>query len=40
VDHIWKIEGVQRTETSLAIVEFEPRNLIAELLSTPPDDQA
>jgi Lrp/AsnC family transcriptional regulator for asnA, asnC and gidA len=40
VGHIWKIEGVQRTETSLAIVEFEPRNLIAELLSTPPDDQA
>jgi Lrp/AsnC family transcriptional regulator, leucine-responsive regulatory protein len=39
VEQIWKLEGVQRTETSLAIVEIEPRNLIAELLSAPPDDQ-
>jgi Lrp/AsnC family transcriptional regulator for asnA, asnC and gidA len=39
VEEIWKLEGVQRTETSLAIVEIEPRNLVAELLSAPPDDQ-
>ncbi|WP_141960237.1 Lrp/AsnC family transcriptional regulator [Actinoallomurus bryophytorum] len=39
VEEIWKLEGVQRTETSLAIVEIEPRNLVAELLSEPPDDQ-
>jgi Lrp/AsnC family leucine-responsive transcriptional regulator len=39
VEQIWKLEGVQRTETSLAIVEIEPRNLIAELLSAPPEDQ-
>jgi Lrp/AsnC family transcriptional regulator for asnA, asnC and gidA len=39
VEQIWKLEGVQRTETSLAIVEIEPRNLVAELLSAPPDDQ-
>jgi Lrp/AsnC family transcriptional regulator for asnA, asnC and gidA len=40
VEEIWKIEGLQRTETSLAIVEIEPRNLVAELLSVPPEDQA
>jgi Lrp/AsnC family transcriptional regulator, leucine-responsive regulatory protein len=40
VDRIWKIEGVQRTETSLSIVEIEPKNLVAELLSVPPEDQA
>lgn len=39
VEEIWKLEGVQRTETSLSIVEIEPRNLVAELLSAPPDDQ-
>jgi Lrp/AsnC family transcriptional regulator, leucine-responsive regulatory protein len=39
VENIWKLEGVQRTETSLAIVEVEPRNLVAELLSAPPDDE-
>jgi Lrp/AsnC family transcriptional regulator, leucine-responsive regulatory protein len=40
VAQIWNIEGVQRTETSLAIVEIEPKNLVAELLSVPRDDQA
>jgi Lrp/AsnC family transcriptional regulator for asnA, asnC and gidA len=39
VEEIWKIEGVQRTETSLAVVEIGPRNLVAELLAAPPDDQ-
>lgn len=39
VENIWKLEGVQRTETSLAIVEVEPRNLVAELLSAPTDDE-
>jgi Lrp/AsnC family transcriptional regulator for asnA, asnC and gidA len=39
VDQIWKIEGVQRTETSLSILEMEPKNLVAELLSVPADDQ-
>jgi Lrp/AsnC family transcriptional regulator for asnA, asnC and gidA len=39
VDQIWKIEGVQRTETSLSILEMEPKNLVAELLSVPAEDQ-
>ena len=39
VEQIWNIEGVQRTETSLAIVEIEPKNLVTELLSVPPGDQ-
>ena len=38
VEEIWKIEGVQRTETSLAVVEIGPRNLVAELLAAPADD--
>lgn len=33
VDRLWKVEGLQRTETSLAIVELEPRNLVAALLA-------
>jgi Lrp/AsnC family transcriptional regulator for asnA, asnC and gidA len=36
MEHIWQIEGVQRTETSLSIVEIEPKNVVAELLSKPP----
>jgi Lrp/AsnC family transcriptional regulator for asnA, asnC and gidA len=36
VDEIWKIEGVHRTETSLSIVEIEPKNLVADLLSASP----
>ena len=39
VDQLWKIEGVQRTETSLAIVEVGPKNLVAELFAVPPGDQ-
>jgi Lrp/AsnC family transcriptional regulator, leucine-responsive regulatory protein len=39
VNQVWKIEGVQRTETSLAIVEIGPKNLVAELLAVPPEDQ-
>lgn len=35
VDQLWKIEGVQRTEISLAIVEIGPKNLVAELLAGP-----
>jgi Lrp/AsnC family transcriptional regulator for asnA, asnC and gidA len=35
MEHIWQIEGVQRTETSLSIVEIEPKNVVAELLSRP-----
>jgi len=33
MDRIWRIEGVQRTETSLAIAEMEPKNVVGELLS-------
>jgi Lrp/AsnC family transcriptional regulator for asnA, asnC and gidA len=36
MEHIWQIEGVQRTETSLSIVDIEPKNAVAELLSRPP----
>ncbi|GII30085.1 Lrp/AsnC family transcriptional regulator [Planotetraspora mira] len=36
MDHIWQIEGVQRTETMLSLVEIAPKNLVAELLSGPP----
>jgi Lrp/AsnC family transcriptional regulator, leucine-responsive regulatory protein len=39
VNQLWKIEGVQRAETSLAIVEIGPKNLVAELLAVPPKDQ-
>lgn len=31
--HIWEIDGVQRTETSLSVVGLEPKNVVAELLS-------
>jgi Lrp/AsnC family leucine-responsive transcriptional regulator len=37
VDRLWKIEGVQRTETTLVIVEIGPKNLVSELLLMPPD---
>jgi Lrp/AsnC family transcriptional regulator for asnA, asnC and gidA len=40
MEHIWQIEGVQRTETSLSIVEIEPKNVVAELLSKPPAGQS
>jgi Lrp/AsnC family transcriptional regulator for asnA, asnC and gidA len=40
MERIWQIEGVQRTETSLSIVEIEPKNLVAELLSNPLGDPA
>ena len=33
MDHVWRIEGVQRTETSISIAELEPKNIVAELLS-------
>lgn len=33
MDHVWRIEGVQRTETSLSIAELEPKNVVGELLS-------
>lgn len=33
MDHVWRIEGVQRTETSISIAELEPKNVVAELLS-------
>jgi Lrp/AsnC family transcriptional regulator for asnA, asnC and gidA len=38
MERIWQIEGVQRTETSLSIMEIEPKNLVAELLSGPGED--
>ena len=40
MERIWQIEGVQRTETSLSLVEIGPRNLVAELLSDHSDDLA
>ncbi|RCG20208.1 Lrp/AsnC family transcriptional regulator [Sphaerisporangium album] len=33
MERVWQIEGVQRTETSLSIMEIEPKNLVTELLS-------
>jgi len=33
MDHVWRIEGIQRTETSLSIAELEPKNVVGELLS-------
>ena len=38
MERIWHIEGVQRTETALSLMEIEPKNLVAELLSSPPDE--
>jgi DNA-binding Lrp family transcriptional regulator len=35
MEHVWRIDGVQRTETSLSIVEIEAKNIVAELLSGP-----
>jgi Lrp/AsnC family transcriptional regulator for asnA, asnC and gidA len=35
MEHVWKIEGVHRTETSLSILDIEAENLVAGLLSTP-----
>lgn len=40
MDCIWQIEGVQRTETALSLVEIEPKNLVADLLSAPPGEPA
>jgi Lrp/AsnC family transcriptional regulator, leucine-responsive regulatory protein len=40
VEQIWRIEGVQRTETSLAVVELGPKNLVTELLSAPSGEPA
>jgi Lrp/AsnC family transcriptional regulator, leucine-responsive regulatory protein len=40
MERIWQIEGVQRTETSLSLVEIGPKNLVAELLSDHSDDLA
>lgn len=40
VEQIWQIKGVQRTETSLTVVEIGPKNLVSELLAAPPGDQA
>lgn len=37
MEQVWQIEGVQRTETSLSIIEMEPKNIVAELLSDTPD---
>ncbi|SDI60377.1 Lrp/AsnC family transcriptional regulator [Nonomuraea jiangxiensis] len=39
MERIWQIEGVQRTETSLSIMEIEPKNLVAELLSDSPAEE-
>ena len=33
MDHVWRIEGIQRTDTSLSIAELEPKNVVGELLS-------
>jgi Lrp/AsnC family leucine-responsive transcriptional regulator len=33
MDHIWQIEGVQRTETSVSIAEIDPRNIVETLLA-------
>jgi Transcriptional regulators len=33
MDRVWRIEGIQRTETSLSIAELEPKNVVGELLS-------
>ncbi|WP_089212850.1 Lrp/AsnC family transcriptional regulator [Streptosporangium subroseum] len=40
MERIWQIEGVQRTETSLSLVEIGPKNLVAELLSDHSGDLA
>ncbi|MDP9844943.1 Lrp/AsnC family transcriptional regulator [Streptosporangium lutulentum] len=40
MERVWQIEGVQRTETSLSLVEVGPKNLVAELLSDPSGDPA
>jgi Lrp/AsnC family leucine-responsive transcriptional regulator len=33
INHVWQIEGIQRTETSLTIAEMEPKNAMHDLLS-------
>lgn len=33
INHVWRIEGIQRTETSLTIAEMEPKNATRDLLS-------
>ncbi len=33
MDNVWRIPGVQRTETSLALAEIESKNVAAELLA-------
>jgi Lrp/AsnC family transcriptional regulator for asnA, asnC and gidA len=38
MEHVWKIEGVHRTETSLSILDIEAENVVAGLLSTPAAD--
>ncbi|GAA4556864.1 hypothetical protein GCM10023193_07150 [Planotetraspora kaengkrachanensis] len=40
MERIWQIEGVQRTETSLSLVEIGPKDLVGELLSKPADGPA
>jgi Lrp/AsnC family leucine-responsive transcriptional regulator len=32
-NHLWQIDGIQRTETSLAIAEMPPKNAPAEVLA-------
>ena len=33
MERVWRVDGVQRTETSLVIGELEPKNVVGELLS-------
>jgi Lrp/AsnC family leucine-responsive transcriptional regulator len=33
INRVWRIEGIQRTETSLTIAEMEPKNAMYDLLS-------
>lgn len=33
LNHVWQIEGIQRTETSMTIAEMAPKNSAADLLS-------
>jgi Lrp/AsnC family transcriptional regulator for asnA, asnC and gidA len=32
INHVWRIDGIQRTETSLTIAEMEPKNATYDLL--------
>jgi hypothetical protein len=39
LNHIWQIEGIQRTETSITIAQMKPKNTAEELLTAMLDNQ-